>query len=179
MQLIEIEKSVYRKRLNIVIASFIASLLTLSLIFGSVLIALFEQTIPAALNGEVQQQSSNFSYNFLGVVLALLACAAILHQLKHRSFFKEIYYVWQLKQIHNKIYRKLKKIKSAANNDDVNAFIILNFYFASRKQVYLLDDNTLTISALNKEIDLLNERINNKNLSIALEQFDQNLLKSY
>ena len=41
MQLIEINKTRYRKHLNIIIVSFVATLLALSLAFGSILIYFF------------------------------------------------------------------------------------------------------------------------------------------
>lgn len=168
MQLLNINKSRYRKHLNIVIVGFIAVLLTLALVFGQLLIAAF-----------AEEGVSNFRYNLLGVVLALLACAAILHSVKNSRFFKEIYYVWQIKQIQNLIYRKLKKIKAAAENDDTNALIILVFYYQSLQQVYQLDDNTLTISTVNKSLSDLKETIANKSLEISAEQFDKKLLNSY
>jgi len=168
MQLINIDKVRYRKHLNIIIAGFIATLLVLALSFGQLLIISFAE---AGVN--------NFRYNLLGVILAIFACAAILHTLKNSDFFKEIYYVWQVKQIQNLIYRKLKKIKAAADSDDINALIILSFYYQSLKQVYELDDNTLTITTVNKDLSDLNETITNKNLSVSAEQFDQKLLASY
>ncbi len=168
MQLIEINKIRYRKHLNIVIAGFIGTLLVLALVFGQLLIAAF-----------AQEGVNNFRYNLLGVVLSLLACAAILHTLKTSNFFKEIYYVWQVKQIQNLIFRKLKKVKAAANNDVPNALIILSFYYQSLQQVYQLDDNTLTITKVNKDLSDLQETIANKNFTISVEQFDKKLLSSY
>ena len=170
MKLIDIDKAIYRHRLNRVIIGFIASLSILSIIYGAMLIATF------AGNAE---QASNFKFNFIGVILALLTCAAGLHQLKSKEYFREIYYVWQLKQIQNLIYRKLKRIKNALKDDDINAMIILNYYYQSLKQVYLLDDNTLTISTLNNDQEKLNELIANKNISISTEQFDKSMLTSY
>jgi len=168
MQLIEIDKARYRKHLNIIIAGFIGTLLVLALVFGQILIASF-----------AQEGVNNFRYNLLGVVLSLFACAAILHTLKNSVFFKEIYYVWQVKQIQNLIYRKLKKIKAAAKTYDTNALIILSFYYQSLQQVYQLDDNTLTITIVNKELSDLQEAITNKNLNISAEQFDKKLINSY
>ncbi len=72
MQLIKIDKPVYRKNLNLVIGGFIAALLVLALVFGQLLILSF-----------AEQGVSNFKYNLLGVILALFACAAILHSLKN------------------------------------------------------------------------------------------------
>lgn len=168
MQLINIDKTRYRKHLNKVIVGFIGTLLVLALIFGQLLIVSF-----------AQEGVSNFRYNLLGVVLSLLGCAAILHTLKNSDFFKEVYYVWRLKQIQNSIYRKLKKIKTAAKKDETNALIILSFYYQSLYLVYQLDDNTLTINKVNDEISKLKETIANKNLTISADQFDEKLLSSY
>jgi len=90
MQLVNIDKTRYRKHLNIVIVGFIVTLLILALTFGQLLILSFGQ-----------ENVNNFRYNLLGVVLSLLACMAALHSLKNSAFFKEIYYVWQMKQIQN------------------------------------------------------------------------------
>ena len=168
MQLINIDKTRYRKHLNIVIAGFIGTLLVLALTFGQLLIVSF-----------AQEGVSNFRYNLLGVVLSLLGCAAILHTLKNSNFFQEVYYVWQLKQLQNSIYRKLKKIKAAAKEDDANALIILSFYYQSLYLVYQLDDNTLTINKVNDEINKLQETIANKYLTISADQFDKKLLSYY
>ena len=165
MQLKSIDKARYRKHLNIIIAGFIATLLVLALVFGQLLIASFSQ-----------EGANNFRFNLLGVILALLACAAILHQLKHSTFFTEIYYVWQIKQLQNLIFRQLKKIKQAAENEDHNALITLLFYYQSQQQVYQLDDNTLTLSSVNKKLSDLQETIANKNISLKAEHFDKKML---
>lgn len=191
MILKDIEKAIYRKRLNIVIVSFIASLLVLSLAYGQGLIALFADnaSMPVAVEPAVTVANetttntaapeSNFKLNFLGVLMALLTCVIALHRLKTSEFFTEVYYVWQVKQQQNYIYRKLKKIKAAAKNDDVNALIILNFYYASLKQIYVLDDNTLTMSTLNKDITELDAQIQSKQLTISTEQYQQTMLAAY
>jgi hypothetical protein len=191
MILKDIEKTVYRKRLNIVIVSFIASLLVLSLAYGQGLIALFADSINMSLPSEsatvvadelateVATPDSNFKLNFFGVLMALLTCVFALHRLKTSVFFTEVYYVWQVKQQQNYIFRKLKKIKAAVKNDDVDALIILNFYYASLKQIYLLDDNTLTMSKLNKDITELDAQIQSKQLTISTEQYQQTMLAAY
>lgn len=165
MKLIKINKVRYRKHLNIIIVGFIATLLILALIFGQLLIQAFSQ-----------EGVSNFKYNLLGVILSLLACAAILHSLKKSEFFNEIYYVWQIKQIQNLIYRKLKKIKNSAKDCDENALLVLVFYYKSLQQIYELDDNTLTISAVNKEVNDLQEIITHNNLIIDVDLFDKKLI---
>jgi len=168
MQLINVDKALYRKNLNIVIGGFIATLLVLALAFGQLLII-----------NLAEQGVNNFRYNLLGVVLSLLVCAAILHSVKNSPFFNEVYYVWQLKQLQNSIYRKLAKIKLAAKNDEENALIILLYYYQSLKLVYLLDDNTLTLSKVDKDITDIQEKIASKNLTLTAEQFDKSLLRAY
>lgn len=168
MNLIEVEKAVYRKHLNIVILVFVSCFIVLSLIFGAGLIAAFSDG-----------QSSNFRFNLFGVILGLLCCLTVLNKLKKNGYFKEIYYVWQLKQIHNSIYRRLKKIKSASLTGDVNALIILNFYYQSTRQVYLLDDNTLVIAKVEKDISALNEILQKDNIQLCVEQFDKTLLDAF
>lgn len=202
MQLQDVSKTTYRKNLNVIIAGFIITLLCLSLAFGRLLIAGFSDlgySADAGQNTELtnsvndndaqnvqpinqdlsQEPPSNFKYNFLGVFLALLACAAILHSLKTTKYFHEVYYVWQLKQIQNLIYRKLKTIKKASDADDETAILILKFYYQSLQQVYQLDDNTLTMSTIHKELNQIDELIAQKNLQVTTVRFDKSLLASY
>ena len=164
MQLMNIDKAIYRKHLNIVIVGFISTLLILALIFGQLMIMSF-----------AEEGVNNFKYNLLGVILSLLACMAILHSIKTSAFFKEIYYVWQVKQIQN----KLKKIKLAAKDLDQDALMILTFYYQSQQQVYELDDNTLTITTVNKDLNDLQEKIAEYNLTIDIEQFDKKMISAY
>ncbi len=171
MQLMHVDKQTYRKNTNIVIATFVASLAILSLVFGSLLIQLFgAQALPD------DGSTGNFHLNLIGVVLALIVSSAVLQSQKNKPYMHEVYYVWRLKQLHNQIYRKLAKIKVAAENNDTNAFIILSFYFASLKQVYALDNNTLTMSTVEQDLNQLNEKIASLGLTISAEQFEPELL---
>jgi hypothetical protein len=186
MQLIDIDKARYRKNLNIVIVGFIASLLVLSLLFGSILISLFstvDSTIVKAasdaITNTVTDADTNFRYNLLGVILALLANAAILHSVKKSQYFKEIYYVWQIKQLQNLIYRKLKKVKAAGKEGDETALIILTFYYQCQIQVYKLDDNTITLSSIEKHLQEVNDTIANHGLEIKASQFNKKMITSF
>ncbi len=170
MKLQEIDKTLYRKNMNLFIVILVVSLVVLSLIFGTGLIALFGATpVPGEPTG-------NFHLNLLGVIFSLGLCSAVIYNLKDRPFFSEIYYVWQLKQLHNRIYRKLIKIKAAAAQNDVNALIILLFYYTSLRQVYVLDDNTLTLPALTQDLNRLNAQIESLGLLLSPEQFTPELL---
>jgi hypothetical protein len=186
MQLIDIDKARYRKHLNIIIVGFIASLLVLSLAFGAILIHFFSTVVElsgvesiANVAAEGAEPDTNFRYNLLGVILALLANAAILHSVKESDFFKEVYYVWQVKQIQNLIFRKLKKIKAAAKNGEKEALIILSFYYQSQKLVYTLDDNTITLNAVEKEIAAIAQLIDDNKVELSVTEFDKSLLATY
>ncbi|GIU21397.1 DUF3087 domain-containing protein [Shewanella schlegeliana] len=171
MQLMDIDKQTYRKNTNLVIMGFVASLAILALVYGGVLIHFFGAT--ETVSGE---STGNFHLNLIGVILAMLTCGAVLNTQKQKPFMREVYYVWRLKQLHNQIYRKLTKIKQAADNEEVNAFIILSFYFASLKQVYTLDDNTLTISTVDKDLMQLNDKIAALGLTITPDLFEPEML---
>lgn len=165
MKLIEIDKTRYRKHLNIIIVGFIAGFTLLSLAYGQLLIGLFS-------DGE----GSNFRYNLMGVILGLITSAIILSKLRATDYFREVYYVWQLKQLMNAIYRKLKKVKTKANENDVNALIILLYYYHASRQVYLLDDNTITLPTINKDLSALQEKISRLHLNLSSDDFNKSLL---
>ena len=184
MKLIEVDKARYKKHLNIVIVGFISSLLVLSLLLGSVLIAMFsnvpEMVDVAVTAGEVEAaQDSNFRFNLLGVILALLANAAVLHSVKHSDFFTEVYYVWRIKQTQNLIYRKLRNIKIAAKDNDNQALLILFYYYQSIKQLYVLDDNTITLSTVEQNLQDVTNTITEKGLDVEARPFDKKMLGDY
>lgn len=170
MTLQEVDKTLYRKNMNLVIVVLVLSLIGLSLGFGALLIALFGKV---AVSGE---PTGNFHLNLLGVMLALALCSAVIYRLKNTPFFREIYYVWQLKQLHNRIYRKLVKIKAKAAQDDVNALIILLFYYTSLRQVYMLDDNTLTLPTLVQDLNQVQAQATGLGLQLSPAQFRADML---
>lgn len=168
MTLKEIDKTIYRANLNRVIIAFIASFALLGLSFGQLLILFFSSP-----------EMDNFKYNLTGVLFALVLCGGVLSKLKNSQYFNEIYYVWQLKQCQNRIYRKLKKIKQARDNNDEAAFQLLNFYYRSLKQVYLLDDNTITLNTIGSEIVALEDKAAALNISLNEPTFNSEALKQY
>ena len=173
MNIIQVNKPEYRSRLNKVIVAFILLFALLAITFGAVFISLFAEPI---VDPETQ---SNFKYNLLGVIVALLTMSMIMNTLKRHTYLQDIYYVWQLKQLHNRIYRKLKKIKRRALEDDASALIILAFYYKSLKQVYELDDNTLTINVVVQEIEQLKAQLGDNDFDKEADKFDEKLLASY
>ncbi|BAJ03618.1 DUF3087 domain-containing protein [Shewanella violacea] len=174
MKLQEIDKVVYRRRLNVVTIALVAGLLLLSLAFGSGLIALFGE-----VNDVSGEATGNFHLNLFGVVMAAILSVVVLMQVKDKPYMTEVYYVWRLKAVHNRIYRRLKKIKAAAATHDIDALAILSFYYQGQKLVYQLDNNTLTLSKLEKDISDLQAVINEHHLTVSAEDFNVELLSKF
>ncbi|MFA0086075.1 DUF3087 domain-containing protein [Vibrio sp. 10N.261.51.F12] len=171
MQLINIDKSVYKQRLNLVTVVLVGALAVLSVGFGSMLIAMFgAQPVPGESTG-------NFHLNLMGVVGAVIVCGVVLFYLKSTPYFVEVYYVWRLKSIQNRIYRKLKSLKQRVEENDRDAIVVLYFYYHSLKQVYVLDNNTLTLPELEVNICDLENKIDTLALQVSVEDFDVSLIK--
>jgi len=163
----DIDKDLYNKRLKIITVGFVATFALLAIVFGSVLIQLFGNTTDVAVVANLgDEPESNFKLNLLGVVIALLFCAAVLHGLRKKPFFEEVYYIWQLKQLHNLVYRKLKTIELCANKGEYKAIAILVLYYKSLKQVYTLDNNDLTMSLVNQSLSQWQEKAESLSLSV-------------
>ncbi|CAE6931139.1 DUF3087 domain-containing protein [Vibrio alginolyticus] len=174
MEIQKINKEIYRKKVNLVIGGFVVLLAVSSLAFSTLLISLFGNT-----NIQPEQSTGNFHWNLIGVLLSLATSLSLLNQFKTRPYMKEVHYVWKLKQVHNKIYRKLKSIKTAASCDDLQALTILKFYYTTQKQVFELDNNTLTMSSVNKELEAIEKIEVSESLSLDVASFEEAWLDTY
>ncbi|EJC6799050.1 medium chain reductase/dehydrogenase [Vibrio parahaemolyticus] len=174
MEIKQINKDIYKKKVNLVIGGFVALLAIFSLAFSTLLIVLFGNTevVP-------EQSTGNFHWNLIGVVLAVATSLSLLNQIKTRPYMEEVLYVWKLKQLHNKIFRKLKSIKAAASSADLQALTILKFYYTTQKQVFELDNNTLTMNSVNKELEAIEEIEVSKSLSLDVATFEEAWLDTY
>ncbi|KGJ99690.1 DUF3087 family protein [Thalassotalea sp. ND16A] len=169
MNLLNIDKQRYRQHLNKVIVGFIASFLLLALVFGQLLISIF-----------AEPGGDNFWLNLSGVAIAFIIVASVINHFKHHPFMTEILYVWQLKQQINYIYRKLKPIEAQAfTQSNINALICLSFYYQACRQLYLLDDNTITLSSLTTAENKLKLFIDDHNLTIDSKDYQQQLLTAF
>lgn len=170
MTLTDINKDIYRKHLNVVIVSFVLGFAILSLAIGQLLISQFG----SAIEGE-----SNFTFNLIGVAIGLAISAFILSRCRQHPYFKEIYYVWQLKQLQNAIYRKVAKIKPKAMEGDVTALQIMDFYYRSLAQVYQLDNNTLTMNELESNHQIIKDKAEQYRMSLSQTSFDKAVLSQF
>lgn len=137
MKLVEIDKARYRSHLNKVIFACIGSLTAGSLGIAQALIALFPSP-----------SQSHFHWNLLGVVVTGVVIALVLKRYRTHPFMTEVVYVWDLKQALNQITRKMAKLKIAAENGDAQAMQAINYSYVGSKQLWSLDDNTITLEDL-------------------------------
>lgn len=165
MTLQNIDKLTYRKRLNIVIACAIVTLLVFALGTSTLLIQLVGN-----------QNGSNFVLNLVGVIFAGLTVGIVLYRIRKQPYMAEVVYVWQLKQELNVIYRHSAKLKRALEHDDHNALIINLFNLKGSIQLYELDDNDLTLENLRHEIAEFEKKLEYLDVDISTEDYSRDLL---
>ena len=168
MQLIEIDKTRYRKHLRIVFAGIVVALLSITLVASTLFIYFF--SIPEA---------SHFFHNLAGVFTAAAFVIFLLNKLRYHPYMFEVVYVWDLKQQLNRIYRKQHKIEVLVEENDRDAMIIMNFMYRGSKQLYQLDDNTITMGGLLGKIRLLDERIKAAGLDISKDSYNADMLDRF
>ncbi|KZN32613.1 hypothetical protein N474_03555 [Pseudoalteromonas luteoviolacea CPMOR-2] len=168
MQLQEIDKSRYRNHLNKVIGACIAALTIGSLGIAQTLILLFPDA-----------DGSHFHWNLLGVVISCSVIFYVLRRVKLHPFMVEVVYVWELKQALNRITRKMPKLKKAAQQGNVNAMLAIHYSYAGSRQLWMLDDNTITMEELaiwQAELDALAAKYQ---VSLDAADYDEGILRAF
>ncbi|CAM2929432.1 DUF3087 domain-containing protein [Vibrio tubiashii] len=168
MQLQNIDKQLYRSRLNIVIVACIAALSAFSLAISQTLIYLF----PA-------EQGSHFHWNLLGVIVSAIGVVVTLVKLKTHPKMREVAYVWDLKQALNLIHRKNRALQTAAQDGNVNAMLALQFSYEGSRQLWQLDDNTITMNSLNAAQANLEQWVQEYGVTLDISDYHSGLLKSF
>jgi len=168
MQLIEIDKTKYRKRLRIVFAAIAAALAIIALGSSTLIIHFFSTP-----------DVDHFWHNLAGVALAAIVVAFTLNKLRNHPFMLEVAYVWDLKQQLNRIHRKQKKIEARIEENNHDAMIIMNYMYKGSKQLYELDDNTITMGTLNSKIRTLDKRMEDSGIDTSTDSYEPGMLDHY
>jgi hypothetical protein len=168
MQLIEIDKNNYRKHLRIVFAAIAAALAIIAIGASTLIIHLFSTP-----------DVDHFWHNLAGVALAAIVVAFTLNNLRNHPFMLEVVYVWDLKQQLNRIHRKQKKIEARIKENDHDAMIIMNYMYRGSKQLYQLDDNTITMGTLNNKINVLDSKMKDAGISTSTDAYDPAMLDRF
>ena len=168
MQLREINKIRYSKHYKIIYAGIAFVLLIIAPATSALFISLFSNP-----------EGSYFFHNLAGLVTGVSIVAIALTKFRHHPYMVEVVYVWDLKQQLNRIHRKQRKIEAAIENNDKDAMIIMNFMLRGSKQLYELDDNTITMEDLLKKIQVHDERMQAAGLNSSTDAYNPAMLKRF
>jgi hypothetical protein len=168
MQLQEIDKTRYRKHLNKVIFACITTLTVGSLGIAQLLILLFPDV-----------DGSHFHWNLLGVVVTSIAIGLTLKKVKSHPFMYEVAYVWDLKQALNRITRKMMEIKKASKEGDIDAMLAMQFSYSGSKQLWTLDDNTITMEDLSMWQAELDALAREYQVELDITKYDERILTKF
>ena len=171
MELKQIDKTLYKQRLNRFQGGLVVMLFVVGLAASSLYIELFGN--PAG---------SNFIYNLAGVITAVLSAIALFSAIKEKPYMAEIRYVWKLKQELNRIYRASRKLEAALQDEQNSevfqtALVIRYFSLHGSRHLYQLEDNTLTLDDLNQQINEFDERLSRLDVTVSTDDYRQELIK--
>jgi len=168
MKLIQIDKARYRRHLNRIIIACVISLALGSLGISQLLIALFPD-----------ESGSHFYWNLTGVLITSVLIGSLLNKYRHHEFMTEVTYVWNLKQVLNKINRKMRKLKDAAREGDAQALLAIHYSHAGSRLLWQLDDNMILEDELIAEKAEFDAIANQYNLSLDTDDYDPAILKNF
>ena len=168
MQLIRINKDRYRRHLNYVIVSCVATLLICSLGISQILIALFPD-----------ESGSHFHWNLAGVVIASIVIGLLLKRYKSHDFMTEVAYVWELKKALNRINRRMLKLKAAAQEGNIDAMLAIHYSYAGSRLLWQLDDNTIIMDQLAIDQAALDSLAEKYQVTLDIERYDESVLKKF
>lgn len=168
MKLRQIDKERYSKHYKIVFAAIALALLVISIACSTLLIAWLSTP-----------DESHLILNAIGVAFAALLAAYTLYHFREHPFMEELVYVWKLKNQLNRIYRKKRKIEPLVEDNHVDAMIVMNYMYQGSKQLYELDDNTITLNNLTSKSERLSARIKESGLQLTTEDYHSDLLGQF
>ena len=168
MKLRQIDKNRYRKH---------SRLLFFAIVIALVVIALGSSTLMIHWFGTPGE--THFSFNLAGVVLAVFVVTFLVYRFRAHPFMEEVVYVWNLKKQLNAIYRKQRKIQPLIEDNNVDAMIIMSYMYQGSKQLYELDDNTITLDDLAIKAMHLTSKIEENSLEISADDYTPGLLERF
>jgi tellurite resistance protein TehA-like permease len=168
MKLRQIDKNRYSKHYKIVFAAIVIALIAISLVSSTLLISWLSSP-----------DESHFILNLAGVLVAVFLVLYAMYRYRDHPFMDEVVYVWNLKKQLNLIYRKQHKIEPLIEDNNVDAMVIMNYMYQGSKQLYELDDNTITMSDLAIKARRLNTKLEEKGLKLTTDDYYSGLLDQF
>ena len=168
MKLRPIDKNRYRKHYRIVFAAIVIELTAISLVCSALLISWLSTP-----------DESHFTLNLAGLVIAVMMVAYTVYRFRDHPFMDEVVYVWNLKKQLNLIYRKQHKIEPLIEDNNADAMLIMNYMYQGSKQLYELDDNTITLDDLAIKARHLNTKLEENGLKLNTDDYYSGLLGQF
>ncbi|WP_417222267.1 DUF3087 family protein [Amphritea sp.] len=168
MQLKEINKERYSKHYKQIMIGVVIILAVIALAVSSLLIQVMGNA-----------DGNNFWLNVAGVVIGGIVVVALLRHHRDHEYMHEVSYVWDLKQMLNKIYRKQKKLKEAVEAGDRDAMVIMHWSYNGSEQLYNLDNNTLTMEELHKSMRELQLTMEKYGVNVTNDDFRPEMLDKF
>lgn len=168
MKLRPIDKDRYRKHYRIVFAVIVIALTVISIGCSTLLISWLGSP-----------DESHFTLNLAGFVVAVLSVAYTVYRFRDHPFMDEVIYVWKLKKQLNLIYRKQHKIEPLIEDNNADAMVIMNYMYQGSKQLYELDDNTITLDDLAIKARHLDTRLEEQGLELSADDYYPGLLDRF
>ena len=91
----------------------------------------------------------------------------------------EVAYVWDLKQALNRITRKMMAIKKASKEGDIDAMLAMQFSYSGSKQLWTLDDNTITMEDLSMWQAELDALAREHQVELDITKYDERILTKF
>ncbi|WP_299201600.1 DUF3087 family protein [uncultured Amphritea sp.] len=168
MQLKQINKERYAKHYKQIMIGAVVVVAAIALTLSTLLIQLIGNP-----------EGSNFWLNLSGVVVGGVVVLSLLRRYREHDYMYEVVYVWELKQMLNKIYRKQKKIMAAVETGDREAMVIMNWSYNGSEQLYNLDNNTITMDDLHRSKKALEQTIEKSGFTVTMEDFQPAMLDKF
>lgn len=165
MELKQIDKATYKKRLNQVQFGAVGALFVLGMGLAEIYRALWA-------DGE-----SSTLLNAAGVLTAVIILAGVFKMIRDKPWMEDIRYTWQLKQELNRIYRHVKFVDAGVAENDVDALKAQYFSLHGSKHLYQIEDNTLTVPELNEKIADLDKKLAELEMTLAISDYEPWLLE--
>lgn len=123
-------------------------------------------------------EASNFKWNLTGVLLGLFFTIILISShLRHQSWMQASNYGWRLKRNLMKVTNIMHNVKAGVANNDPVAIKTLRFYHLGLLQMQRLDGNPDQDMELIKEINQLQEKMQELDIELQQEQLSSQWLE--
>ncbi|WP_321323467.1 DUF3087 family protein [Thiomicrorhabdus sp.] len=133
-----------------------------------------------ALHWFGEHSNNHLVLNLIGAFVGLLITAAIVKvYFADKEWMKEAIYAWRLKRNLMYVTNSLANIQKAVEQGDEQAMKILRFYHLGLEQMHKLDDNNQALLDLLLEKKTLENKMNEKGISLDQTEFDFEWTEEY